>query len=556
MPSDAESRMFTGLIHPAFLRAAIFLAFCVLVLLAFTRNVNWDEFYFLSLVHAYLDGRLDRPLQTFHVHFFGWLAALPGDEMTQITAARLIMTVLLGLTAASIWRIARSFPDHNNQGAIAALIAVLAYLTSGFVLPHGASFRADPIAAALLMSALAILMTGRLSALKIGATAVLGALALVITIKSVLYVPAILGALIWRSSERGMWMRFLLAALAALLLAACLFMWHSAGVQAGPGKDSVSNASDALSTTLLHSRLVPRLAEVLMWLFLSFSPIMLALIGVVQAHQNRLRVTLVFFMLPTVLSVIFYRNAFAYFFPFIVPPLIVAVAVGVAQIRPASRLRIYVALMLIAGFWQAQNAVSEGSIRQRQIIAEVHRLFPKPVHYIDQNAMIASFPRETFFMSTWGIAQYRAQGRPVMADLIARTAPPLLLTGRRKLHLVMTDPMAATNPALLLPEDIKVLRESYVHYAGAIWLAGREVTLGDDPLTLTIPMPGRYRIESPVEVTVDGILTRDGDVIDLVGTVTLSGAKGSFVRLIWDTGVSGPPPSLPEHNLYAAFLQI
>ena len=553
LPANNPARMFSGLTHPALIRTVVLVAFAVLVALAFIRNVNWDEFYFLSLVHAHLDGRLDRPLQTFHVHFFGWLAVLPGDEITRITAARLVMTVLLGLTAASIWQIARSFADREGHESTAAMIAVLAFLTSGYVFVHGASFRADPIAAALLMSALAILITGRLSALQIGAVALLGALALLITIKSALYFPAILGALVWRFGERGVMMRFLIAALAALALAAGLYLWHSAGVQAAPGKDSVSNANNALKTTLLDAGIAPRLQETLLWLLLSLGPLALAAFGIIQTRQNRLRITLLLFMLPTLLSVIFYRNAFAYFFPFIVPPLMVAVAVGVTQIGPASRLRTFMALMLLTGVWQAQKSLSEGSDLQHQMIAEVHRLFPEPVHYIDQNAMIASFPRETFFMSTWGISRYRARGRPVMAELIARTAPPFLLTGRWKLHQVMTDPMATTNPALLLPEDIATLRENYMHYSGAIWLAGREVTFEGGPVTLTMPIPGRYRVQSTAPVMLGGVRFQHGDTVYIDEPITLSGVPGSSLRLIWDTGIALDTRPLQEPTLYAPF---
>ena len=136
----------------------ILAAFVILAVLAYYRNVNWDEFYFLSHVHAWLDGRLDRPMQTGFVYAFGWLDRVPGYEMQQIFAARLVMIGCLGVTAWSIPRIARHFTTSR-----CATLAVLAFLCAGFTLPHGGSFRSDPIAAALLTSSLAIAVTCRMA---------------------------------------------------------------------------------------------------------------------------------------------------------------------------------------------------------------------------------------------------------------------------------------------------------------------------------------------------------------------------------------------------------
>ncbi|MEM1088619.1 MAG: hypothetical protein AAGH90_12910, partial [Pseudomonadota bacterium] len=112
-------------------RGAILLGFALLVVLSWTRNVNWDEFYFLSRIHEHLAGRLETPMQTFHVHLFGWLAHIPGTEMIQIFVARLCMTGLFAWTAWSIHRIATQLGDRRT-----ADIAVLAFLTSGFALAH------------------------------------------------------------------------------------------------------------------------------------------------------------------------------------------------------------------------------------------------------------------------------------------------------------------------------------------------------------------------------------------------------------------------------------
>ena len=557
-PSAAErnapsSQALHGLTPMATIRVAIVALFSVLTILAYTHNVNWDEFFYLSQVHAHLDGRLDRPLQTIHVHFFGWVALLPGDEMTQIFAARLVMTVCLAVTAGAIWRIARHLAGRDGNGSLVAGVAVLAFLSSGYVLGHGASFRTDPIAAALLMVALAIVMTGRMTAVQIVALSLCGALALLVTIKSALYLPALLGGVLWRLGERGMIVRFVAAGFLALAVAGAVYTWHASGILQVPGRDAASTSQSALRTTLIDAGIAPRFSEALLWALLSLGPLALAVIGITRASGTRLRIVLILFALPLVLSVLFYRNAFAYFFPFIVPPLMVAAAMGAAKVAGKGRLSTFIALMILSGGWQAMMSMSEDARLQRETIAEVHRLFPEPVAYIDQNAMMSSFPRDTFFMSSWGVARYRASGAPVMADLIARTAPPLLLASRQHLHRVMTEPVIIDDPNLLMPEDIRVLRDTYVHYSGAIWLAGREVSLTGRPLSVEMPIAGRYRLESPVGVTINGASLEDGEVVEIDGQAVISGPSGSTAQLIWDTGVVPPSQRAPWAEHYSGF---
>ncbi|SFJ22802.1 hypothetical protein [Celeribacter neptunius] len=542
--------VFAWLSATATARYAVFLGFAVLLFLSWGRNVNWDEFYFLSHVHAFLDGRLDRPLQTVYVHAFGWLATIPGHEMGQIVIARLVMTGLLAVTCLSIFRMATALADRR-----AAWIALVAFLSSGFTLAHGTSFRADPIAAAGLMAALAILFTARLSVGQILAVAVLSAFALLVTIKAVLYFPAYLAVLIWRWREPGLPLRILTAWLLGLAIAAALFALHSAGIEAPADKTAMSNAQGALHTTLLQSGLFPRGRDALLWALLSSGTLALAWFGVSRAGA-RLGWLLLAFAAPLILSIVFYRNAFPYFFPFITPPLMIAAAVGAARLGSGPALGALMALMLASGSVQAIAAASESAETQRATLAEIHRLFPEPVPYIDQNAMVASFPRQSFFMSTWGILKYRAAGQPVMADLIAETQPPLLLTNRWTLDQAMTAPEITDSALSLLPPDQSVLRQSYVHYSGAIWLAGQTVTLGESAHELDLPVHGRYRVIADTPVRLAGETVQPEDTVELTGPVMLTGPAGGKVTLIWDTTAPQRPGALPQRALYAGFWQL
>ncbi len=529
-------------------RASIAVVLALILVLAYTHNVNWDEFYFLSHVHAFLDGRLDRPMQTFFVHGFTWLDALPGHEMEQIFAARLVMVACLGLTTFSVHRVARHFTDRRF-----ADIAALGFLTSGFVLAHGASFRADPIAAALLTSSIAILLTTRLSVWQVMAAALMSALAVLVTIKSALYLPAFLAVLVWRIENRAVVMRIIIAGFLAGGICALLYLWHASGISVAEGNEAANNAKDALNTTLLNSGIFPRATEILSWVMFSFPQIILVGIGL-SAGWNARRVLLLMLFAAPLLSVVIYRNAFVYFFPFAVPLLMVAVAIGAQQLGSSRRLAQLVMVMLAGFCVQVVWTLPDRADTQHATIAEIHRLFPEPVAYIDDSHMIATFPNPGFFMSGWGVARYRTANHPVFDGIIAEHQPPLLIANKTALAQTM-DPMLSDGIApVLLPEDHAILRESYVHYSGSIWLAGGAVTLTSGPDWLALPFSGNYRVEASKPIQINSSVVESGDVLN-VGTepVEISGPEGVTVRLIWDTGVAPVAPGSLDNDVYVGF---
>ena len=530
------------------LKMGVALAFAALTALAFMRNVNWDEFYFLSHIHAYLDGRLDRPMQTVFVHGFTWLDRLPGHEMEQIFAARLVMVGFVALTTASIYHIAR-----HLSATTPALIAALAFLTSGFTLVYGGSFRADPMAAALATASIALLMTTRMGPLHVLAVATFSALAMLVTVKTALFVPAYLAALIWRMEERGMVLRILGTGILALAIAAPLYSWHAAGIVPAPGADTASNARDAVSTSLLRSGFFPRSKEALTWSFLSLGALPLVLAGLRAARPARLRVVLILFAFP-LLSIIIYRNAFPYFFPFAVPLLMVSAALGAQNLRGTRTLQACLVLMIAGGLGQAAFAFRDGTALQRATLAEVHRIFPQPVPYIGDSGMVSSFPRVGFFMSGWGMQSYLAADTPVFSDLIATHRPPMLLANKSVLAYTMRVPETGEEQRLLLAEDHDLLRQAYVHYSGSIYLAGGEAQLSSGSAQLSLPFPGTYRVNSPVPIMIDGRPVNGGDVLELQQTdLMITGMSGTVVQLIWDTGVQPSPKALPRFGVYVPF---
>lgn len=120
----ARVRLETGLL------VLIALAFALKLHLVFAMNVNWDEFYFLALMHDYLRGALTNPLQTIHVHLFTWLPWISENEVEQVIAARILFLGLAGLSCGLTYLIGRRFLSHP-----AALFAVLCYLAFSLSVP-------------------------------------------------------------------------------------------------------------------------------------------------------------------------------------------------------------------------------------------------------------------------------------------------------------------------------------------------------------------------------------------------------------------------------------
>lgn len=524
-------------------RWGVVACFVGILVLAYTKNVNWDEFYFLSHVHAFLDGRLDRPLQTFFVRGFTWIANVPGHEMEQVFAARLVMVVLLGITVTALRRIASAFTDTAS-----ANVAVLAFLTSGYVLSHGASFRADPIAAAALTSAVAFILTSQMRLLQVLIVAGLSALAFLVTIKSALYAPVYLAALIWRRQDIGVVLRTLFTGLLALLFIAILYTWHAGGITSAAGNDTTTNIRDAATTGLLQAGLFPRVETISTWILLSIAPLTLALLGLRAQRSGKQAILLILLVAP-LLSVVIYRNAFVYFFPFASVLMMVAVAFGAQALARSPWLKWLVFTLLLGGICQFALTLRETKTVQQATIAEVHRLFPTPVAYIDDSKFIASFPGVGPFLSTWGLQNYNTAGRPIFADLIVRHQPPLLVANKWVLILTMNSP----DSTQLLDADIQALRDSYVHYNGAIWLAGRETTLAQGSQQLKFPISGNYRLETDARVLIDGQSYDDGDVVVVGAEVNLQGPIGTNTKLIWDTGVAPLESELPKLGVYSDF---
>ena len=312
---------------------------CIALILAlqfhhvFVRAINWDEFYFYSQVEQYVAGRLTAPLQTFHVQLFAWLAALPGSGVDHIVAGRVVMFAAELVTTVSIFRIPAHFTDRRT-----GLLTVLGYLGSIYVFQHGYAFRVDPLATALTMSALAIVLTSRMGFIAIGAVAILLGLSGMVTIKAVLLAPAFLGVAWMRWSEADHAWQFALRLVACAVGALAVFgglhelhSWSMTGPAVTSGMaQAASKATVSSSTSYVIALGLPSFPKYLggftLGSMVQVIAILLSPVAILRADLPAARKAALAGMLATALVFFIYRNTLPYFYCFIVPPLLCGAA--------------------------------------------------------------------------------------------------------------------------------------------------------------------------------------------------------------------------------------
>ena len=540
----------------------------------FITNINWDEFFYLSFVHQYRNGDLAQPLQTFHVHFFSWLPFVAQSEVTQVIAARGVVWFAGLVSAWLIYRIALHFCSR-----LGALLAVIFYLSFTYVMDNGISFRADPFCALFILISIHLLINkaGRAYAMPVAALSM--AVAMMISVKSSLYVPTI-GVLLMAPllAWSRQWVTFGRVAIFILCFTvslAGLFYWHSLELASTPLVDTGTYVASAGGKTLGAGKLIPAWPFVLR--AMAGNPITWILIACglwitgrrFFTADRRVEAAMILSLALPLLSLLVYRNAFPYFFVFLMPAAVVLAAVAAdhfialaAGSRDQAVIAALASLMaIVAGGYVINYAekLPDQTVAQAETVRLVHTLFPEPVPYIDRNSMIASFPKVGFFMSSWGLESYRAANRPVMADVIARHAPPLLIANTPALYLsVSTASEERDNPYRLFSVDFDLLRENYVPHWGAVYVAGKRLELpaGAGPQIFEILIAGTYTLETEGSVIIDGEPREPGAYVTLTrGPHTIEAADGASRRVIlrWGRDLFMPARRPSQQPIYTGF---
>lgn len=533
-------------------------------------NVNWDEFFYLSHVFTLARGESVRILQQGYVHAFAWLADFGNNEMDQVLAARVVMWGLLAATTVLIAKLA-------SRWVTPAIVwfAPLTFFAVASVLKHSASFRSDSLLAFLTLVALVALTSSRSGRRPYVIAGCAVGVSIVVSLKACLFLPLYILVAATNRSDAGVagttWLR--------VAMTRCIWLGAAAGASAGtilllhwlamPSVDSGATQGFAMSAArkvLLDVPLFPRwdylrasLAEDwLSWLLITG--------GLGAALVSRKRAALCALSL---LPLVFYRNAFPYYYVVMLAPASVLAAVAVqaaldassghAPHQPATSRQALIAIvislpLILQTALQVAELGYDRQVAQRRTIDSVHHIFHEPVPYIDHSGMIASFPKANFFMSSWGVENYRERGTSFMAEAIATLQPPLLVANTPVLM------PSAGQSAVLLEEDRKLIESSYVPYWGIIMVAGTEAVVPpNSTLTTTVPFTGPYRLETEMPLKVNGEKRHGGEVVvvdaDKTGLeLTLHNESSDVlnVRFVWaDANPELPndfPPLLPVYS--------
>lgn len=544
------------------LLAAVALCLLLQAWLAARLEINWDEFFFLSHSYDYQRGEMRKALQSIYVHLLGWITSLPGNEIDQIIYGRFVMLACLAGTCGLIYTLA-----HTFFTATASAMAVLAFAAAGPTLIHGSSFRADPISALLMMLSLVILARARMSfwtALLAGACAGLAAM---ITIKVVLYAPAFLGVALWRlrdregRSEALKWLAG--AALATVATFALLYVIQLMLVAQASNSATQAALGNSARTTLIEAGFLPRLAH--LKVAVSTAPVQTVLmiagaVGVLlglftNSSRGRVRLVAVALCGATLTCLLYYRNAYPYFYPFIFPPAMLLVAWVVdwsALLKRPLPLALLGTVLVASALYVTKTWSDREVPPQRALIDGVHAIFPEPVTMIDGSHMVGSYPKRGFFMSTWGFANYR-RGKPIFGDILRRDTVPLLLLNNAQLAEAagVPDHIPLPPERRLFDEDRAILRDNYIEHWGLVWVAGKRLTGSEAKFTILIP--GTYTLEGE-EAVIDGRPVAAGATVRLDRGAHLIVADAPGQRLLrWGDRLRRPASPPPHGPLFRGF---
>jgi hypothetical protein len=538
-----------------FLIILILTFFSLFFFMVSNSNINWDEYNYLSTIYDYQSGRKIAPIQSFHVHFFGWLTSISGGEIQQIFIARYFQLSLLLLSMLFLYLILRRYSNNTN-----ALFSIILAISFTDIIRHGFSFRPDPIC--LFLFILSIYMLQKNNVFLSSCAGFIFAFSFLISIKTVFYLPTILflfAISIYAAEYKSKFLIniifYFIAAISSLII---LYFFHNYLIS--------KNSSIELTSSLIHGqekiaqagskvfwtgRFFPRRIYIFRSITENFVTYFVILVGILisfkrlcSSKKNFIYAYILSFSLPF-LTLAFYRNAFPYYFTFIIPPAILA-TIAYSEIEISFRnkanykfcfflITFPILIAIINSSYLIKTRLNDQLKSQHELINTVHRMFPDPVPYIDRNNMIASFPQAGFWMSTWGIESYRFTGTPIMRSILEKQQPKFLIANTNTLRINDERNFGENNSIYhLFDEDYIILKENFIHHWGALYVPGKTFVKfrKDSYQIFSIIIEGIYTVESDGDLLIDDNLIDSGGVLFLKkGQHTIQKIKANTVRL-------------------------
>jgi hypothetical protein len=536
-PSAFLQRLFVLLGIGIWVGALVFKAWAIPRL-----SFHWDEFWFLAQVHMGQKGQLPSGFQAFHVLVFSWLPAT-GTEIDQLRWGRFVAWLGLVVSSGLLYRLARRWVSPS-----CALVAPVAFLSCWTTMAHGASFRTDSLVLPLLLGVL-LALSGRTKTLPVllGAGALWG-LAVLFTVKSIFLAPVALVMLLasgWPGWKKAAgWMASVGAG--AMLAMGVFTTWMSLVLSFSPENKGFGTLEGA--ATKMFEAWWPQ-APIAGWVVLQDPWVWaLVLLGMVCAWRNQ-RVLLGVCL--SLLPIVFYRNAFDYYYVIMVAPLMLLPALAMQQLKAVNakpKLVSIAALLVMLGLYsgaayngvRVQAAFKQHS--QKDALMQAHKAFPNGTRYLDHSGTLVGFEKVNGFLSSWGLENYRETGLAFMPELMKGDPVPLLFNDRETLA-----PGGLFHDRLL-PADQRWIARTYVHYWGPMWVLGTVLPEGEGEVLLA--WPGRYRLEGASRVWLDGQAFNPGEVFEKASSshvpVTVQREKEALpARLVWAEVPAAPTDQAP-----------
>jgi hypothetical protein len=535
-------------------------------------EINWDEFYYLSFVHQFLSDETINSFQTFHVHFFSWLRWVSENEVKQIIAARSVMLCLQVATGFFLFRICRNYFTCS-----ASLFSVLAYFSFSFVIRMGASFRADPIATFCLMASLDYVLRVEYSLRQAFVASVLTAVAFLVTLKSVFYLPTLaliaLLSILRSSNRRRTTVRYARYLIFSALAFSILYLWHSNSIANTTNHDIIAMI-DGADKTLNHKVFFPRLSyfiytlgtDIGFWFTLSCGVFyyLTSINNKTNIYKKIDNLKLITLIIPLT-SLLIYRNAFPYFYSFMLAPACVFCGIAWDKWSQRENRKTYISISRGILLLFITNIVIQNIYQpfvksldyQYKLLEVVHKTFPKPVAYIDRCSMVSSYPQKGFFMSSWGMENYWLAEQPILELAIENHEPIFLIINSEYLEFVREDKPIETEYSPLLRRDMLAIENNYILHWNEIYVAGKVLVLTQEntSFTFTLNIPGDYTLESSSKVMINSETVLPQETITLSKgehTIQISEEPGVYT-LRWGNNLYRPEEVKRKSRVFNGF---
>jgi len=520
----------------------------------FQRGVNWDEFNHYHHLWEHKRGDLTNVLNAMHSRVFSWVPDLPGNAVDHIVIIRLFMFAFELAIIAGIVGIAERFTNR-----VIGLLCALAYITFPFVFGHGYSFRFDPPSTALMILSMWAIVARPMDAKTIAAAGILIGVAMMVTIKIVLLLPAFAGVLWLRWSEENFSLAFAAktAAIgaAALSVAGSIYFLMSLGVN-----DEVVGASTNRvgGVGSIMFALEPKPYWITAFVAAIKAPlvaVLVALFGLClfQSEHSRAEKIALSGLFLTLTTLIYYHNTAPYFYVFLMPWVLIACSISMQWAARRFSPLIIAAVFTFSGVMTYSLEQESPIGKQRTLIDTAYATFPADTVYFDFMGMLAQYRQANDFMTPLKIKKLHASGGSVYAKAMAESPIPLVVRNDFNWDALFFDPADPPTLPNGLPifteEDAAALVDTYIDFWGPFMLAGEVIPAGDAPHKFELRVPGPYTVIGG-SITLGARTLAEGDVIELDrGEYTVVAGREAPVTLRWGNGIAAPSTPAPEHPI-------